>query len=184
MESKSPTNRSGTVGSNKRLAALMPGASAVSAQSSSQMAMNQARKADLFAVGRIIAARAQRAAQGAISTSEYMNHADGIPLKDVRNMFVRVAGVCIRANLSRVLQLLQMQYRMKRNKTIMDAFIFLAHFGLLMIAAYNIFDVHEAFAANDAMRQRVVQAPIPANVYKKARVSYTLGTISSIFVRN
>jgi hypothetical protein len=61
----------------------MVGAPQGSAEPKTQMAQNQARKADVYAVGRIVAARAQRDAQGSIARSKWMKEADGIPLKEV-----------------------------------------------------------------------------------------------------
>lgn len=49
----------------------------------SQHDRNAARKADMYAVGKLVAARAQRERQGDAVATQLMTEADGIPVKEV-----------------------------------------------------------------------------------------------------
>ena len=49
-----------------------------------QASVNTCRKADLYAIGKLVAARAQRERQGVFVHHQMMKEVDGIPVKEVR----------------------------------------------------------------------------------------------------
>ncbi|RYG54880.1 hypothetical protein EON66_06575 [archaeon] len=65
-------------------AALNAAAAPNSQTAISQHDRNAARKADMYAVGKLVAARAQRERQGDAVATQLMTEADGIPVKEVR----------------------------------------------------------------------------------------------------
>ncbi|RYG54879.1 hypothetical protein EON66_06570, partial [archaeon] len=66
-------------------------------------------------------------------------------------------------------QALQTMYRVTRNKTMVEALIFIVNFVLLLVVCFGIFDVHSSFVANQSVRQQLVNRALPGSYWKKVR---------------